>query len=93
MKNGGEIETISDIEPDPCPPKAQGVPGNYYINFQDRQGEPVADPLTVDGKTYMKIVWNFYDAELGYGWYGDFNGSGRVDMADALAILQQISVP
>ncbi len=71
MKIGGEIPTIPDIEPDPGHPRAQGVPGDYYINFQDPAGEPLADPLTVDGKTYIKIGWNLYDAGLGYGWYGD----------------------
>ncbi len=51
-------------------PRAEGVPGNYYINFQDVTGEPSADPLLVNGKTYIKIGWNEYDRGLGYGWVG-----------------------
>jgi C1A family cysteine protease len=45
--------------------------GNYYINFQNPDGNPTANPLTVNGKTYMKIGWNTYSEILGYGWYGD----------------------
>ncbi len=73
MKNGGEISTIPDIQPPSGHPRADGPPGNYYINFQDPAGEPTDDPLVVDGKTYMKIGWNEYetDTSLGYGWYGD----------------------
>ncbi len=72
LKNGNEIDTIPDIQPPPSHPRANGPPGNYYINFQDIDGEPTADPLIVDGNEYMKIGWNDYDAEtLGYGWYGD----------------------
>ncbi|MBN2674812.1 MAG: hypothetical protein JXX29_24235 [Deltaproteobacteria bacterium] len=49
--------------------------GNYYLNFQDPEGEPVTDPLVVDGKEYMKIGWNEYDAALGYGWRGENMGT------------------
>jgi hypothetical protein len=70
-KLGGEIETLPDIEPPALHPRAQGPPKRYYINFQDPHGEPKTDPLVVDGNTYMKIGWNPYDQELGYGWYGD----------------------
>ena len=70
-KLGGEIETIPDIQPPALHPRAQGPPGNYYINFQDPNGDPTADPLVVDGHTYTKIGWNDYDQDLGYGWYGD----------------------
>jgi hypothetical protein len=45
--------------------------GEYYINFQDPQGSPTAEPLVVDGKTYLKVGWTAYDADLGYGWYGE----------------------
>lgn len=69
LKNGGEIDTIPDIQPETRHPRAEGPPGNYYINFQDPAGEPLADPLIVGGKTYMKIGWNDYDEDLGYGWY------------------------
>ncbi len=46
--------------------------GEYYLNFQDPQGEPSEDPLVVEGKTYMKIGWDTYDEDLGYGWYGEY---------------------
>ncbi len=46
--------------------------GAYYINFQDPSGEPSAEPLVIDGNTYLKIGWGAYDAELGYGWSGEF---------------------
>ncbi len=73
LKNGGEIAAIPDIQPPPGHPRAEGPPGNYYINFQNPAGEPMADPLVVDSKTYVKIGWNEYEADtsLGYGWYGD----------------------
>lgn len=71
MKNGGEITEIPDIAPPVGHPRAEGVPGNYFINFQDVTGEPSDDPLLVNGKTYLKIGWNEYDNELGYGWFGD----------------------
>lgn len=71
LKNGGEISEIPDIHPRSIHPRAEGEPGNYYVNFQDPQGEPLDDPLIVDEKEYMKIGWNTYDEELGYGWYGD----------------------
>lgn len=45
--------------------------GAYYLNFQDPRGEPAADPLVVDGHETMKIGWDPYDAELGYGWSGE----------------------
>ncbi len=73
LKNGNEISSIPDIQPPATHPRAEGPPGNYHINFQDPAGEPKADPLVVDGKEYMKIGWNEYEADtsLGYGWYGD----------------------
>ncbi len=46
--------------------------GEYYLNFQDPLGSPTADPLVVDGKTYMKIGWQPYSDEVHYGWYGEF---------------------
>ncbi len=73
LKVGGEISTIPDIQPPPAHPRAEGPPGNYYLNFQDPAGEPTANPLVVNGKSYLKIGWNEYTADpaLGYGWYGD----------------------
>jgi hypothetical protein len=69
LKIGGEIATIPDIEPPPTHPRSEGEPGNYYINFQNPNGEPSADPLVVDGKTYMKIGDSDYEQTAGYGWY------------------------
>ncbi len=45
--------------------------GEYFINFQDPEGEPAADPLVIDGDTYIKVGWGAYDAERGYGWFGE----------------------
>jgi hypothetical protein len=70
-KNGGEIASIPDLQPPSGHPRAQGDPGDYYINFQDPNGNPTDDPLQVNGHDYMKIGWNTYDEALGYGWYGD----------------------
>ncbi len=71
LKNGGEISVIPDINPPPTHPRAVGPPGNYYINFQDPAGQPTANPLIVNGHTYLKIGGNDYaaDTSLGYGWY------------------------
>ncbi|MBI5566010.1 MAG: DUF4091 domain-containing protein, partial [Chloroflexi bacterium] len=71
LKNGGEIATIPDINPPPTHPRAVGAPGNYYLNFQDPAGQPTANPLIVNGHTYLKIGGNDYaaDTSLGYGWY------------------------
>ncbi len=45
--------------------------GAYHLNFQDPKGQPSADPLTIDGKTWMKIGWEAYSDKLGYGWSGE----------------------
>lgn len=73
LKNGGEITSIPNLNPQSSHPRAEGAPGNYYINFQDPAGAPTANPLIVDGKEYLKVGWNEYTADLslGYGWYGD----------------------
>jgi hypothetical protein len=69
LKNGGEIATIPDIQPAPAHPRAEGPPGNYYINFQNPAGQPTANPLIVNGITYMKIGSADYSASAGYGWF------------------------
>jgi hypothetical protein len=69
QKNGGEIAAIPDIQPPITHPRAAGPPGNYYLNFQDPAGQPTANPLVVNGKTYMKIGSADYNAIAGYGWY------------------------
>jgi hypothetical protein len=71
LKIGGEIASIPDIAPTGIHPRSLGEPGNYYINFQDPSRQPSANPLIVNGKTYMKIGWNAWNDTLGYGWYGD----------------------
>jgi len=71
QKLGGETDSIPDIEPTADHPRAEGSPGNYYINFQDPEGAPATTPLVIDNKTYLKIGWTPYDADLGYGWFGD----------------------
>jgi hypothetical protein len=58
--------------------KGQRPRDAYYINFQDPAGNPLDDPLFVDGKTYMKIGWQAYDAGSGYGWLGPFVGNPGV---------------
>ena len=69
LKLGGEIASIPDISPPPTHPRAEGAPGNYYLNFQDPAGQPTTNPLVVDGKTYLKIGAADYSASAGYGWY------------------------
>ena len=46
--------------------------GAYYVNFQEPSGEPSTQPLVVDGNTYLKLGWQPYDSELGFGWSGEF---------------------
>lgn len=65
---GGEIDTIDNLVPEPAHQRAATGARNYYINFQDPNGEPAASPLTVNGKTYLKVGNDLYDPEKGYGW-------------------------
>jgi len=44
----------------------------YYLNFQDPAGSPAADPLDVDGHSWVKVGWSAYDADAGMGWYGEY---------------------
>jgi len=62
------LESTSDVHPR----------DEYYLNFQDPDGQPAADPLEVDGKTYLKIGWQPYDDEDGYGWYGEHVGDPSI---------------
>lgn len=89
LKIGGEIGEIPDIEPPPVHPRAEGEPGDYYINFQDPAGSPTIDPLLVDSNEYMKIGWNEYDEDLGYGWYGDMAHVMYQYLSDAPNELQK----
>lgn len=67
MKLGGEIQDIPDIAPTSAHVRSEGIPGNYYINFQNPNGEPYGD-ITHNGHSYMKIGDSLYDAAAGYGW-------------------------
>jgi hypothetical protein len=73
LKNGGEITTVPDITPPGTHPRSLGKAGNYYINFQDPSGQPAANPLIVNGNTFMKIGWNPWNDTAGYGWFGDLS--------------------
>ena len=68
MLVAGEITTLPEISPISRHPRADGIPGNYYLNFQDPAGEPYGSVI-VDGQTYMKIGTDLYDTSVGYGWY------------------------
>lgn len=46
--------------------------GEYYINFQNPEGEPSASPLTVDGNEWLKVGWQSYSDDDGLGWFGEF---------------------
>ncbi len=59
--------------------------GEYYVNFQDPTGEPKADPLVVDGHTWMKVGWSPYDAKAGHGWSGPNIGNGEIMLYRYLA--------
>ena len=67
MKLGGESNSIEDLAPLSVHPRSDGTPGNYYINFQDPQGQPTGN-IVYNGHTYMKIGDGLYDASQGYGW-------------------------
>jgi hypothetical protein len=69
MAIGGEIPSVPPIYPTSTHPRAQGYPGNYYLNFQNPAGEPLADPLLVNGHEYLKLDGSDYDPIAGYGWY------------------------
>jgi hypothetical protein len=38
----------------------------------------VADPLVVEGNSYLKVGWDAWDDAAGYGWMGENVGSGIV---------------
>ncbi|MFO0549581.1 MAG: DUF4091 domain-containing protein [Polyangiaceae bacterium] len=52
--------------------------GTYAINFQDPAGEPSASPLTVNGEDWIKIGWDAYKPEQGYGWAGPYIGDPNI---------------
>lgn len=55
--------------------------GAYHLNFQDPSGSPAADPLEVDGETWMKIGWGAWDESLGYGWSGENVGNTDITLS------------
>lgn len=63
----GTIDTVPvlEVESDVRPR------GAYYLNFQDPEGPPTADPLEANGNTYMKIGWAAYNDDDHYGWSGE----------------------
>jgi hypothetical protein len=67
LKIGGEIAAIPNIEPLSSHPRADGVPGDYYLNFQDPGGEPTGT-VVYDNHEYMKVGNSLYDSGVGYGW-------------------------
>jgi Glycoside hydrolase 123, catalytic domain len=52
--------------------------GEYYLSFQDPAGSPTADPLVVDGKTYIKVGWQAYNDDDHFGWYGEYVGNSGI---------------
>ena len=71
MVVGGELTALPEIMPQSSHPRAQGDPGDYYLNFQDPTGEPLDEPLVHNGHEYFKIGPADYDAVDGYGWYAE----------------------
>eukprot|EP00754_Rhynchopus_humris_P017488 Rhum_TRINITY_DN14570_c6_g1::Rhum_TRINITY_DN14570_c6_g1_i1::g.100182::m.100182 len=61
----GSRSTPPEMVAAPAPP-----PAPVYINFQDPAGEPSADPLVIDGKTWVKMGWQAYSDASGIGWKG-----------------------
>lgn len=73
-----------------CPVLASTSPGarkrgEYYVNFQDPAGDPKADPLVVNGRTWMKVGWAPYDAKAGLGWSGPNIGKPEIMLYRYLA--------
>jgi hypothetical protein len=53
--------------------------GAYCVNFQDPAGAP-AGPVEVGGVTCDKLGWLPFDAEAGWGWYGEHVGNPGVTL-------------
>ncbi len=73
-----------------CPLLLAEAPGlhpraAYHINFQDPDGEPSADPLSVDGVSWQKVGWTPYAPEQGFGWSGPYIGDPAIMKAQYLA--------
>lgn len=76
LKLSGEAATIPDIQPPARHPRATGLPGKYYLNFQNPTGSPTTTRIdgayryvTVNGREYFQIGTDAYNDAKGYGWY------------------------
>ncbi|HKQ98600.1 MAG TPA: DUF4091 domain-containing protein [Candidatus Polarisedimenticolia bacterium] len=86
---GGETTAFPDTLPPAQHARALGNPASYYINFQDPTGQPLVNPLIINGHTYLKIGWQPYSTALGFGWYGDFAQATTAYLASAPNELQR----
>lgn len=50
----------------------------YYVNFQDPMGSPSAEPLVIEGRTYLKVGWSAWDDAVQYGWLGENVGDPAI---------------
>lgn len=74
---GGERDTLPVLGvADPSAPVVA-----RYVNLQDPNGEPHAEPLSVDGHIWEKVGWQPWDAARGLGFQGEH--VGQPDMAKA----------
>lgn len=84
LKIGGEIDVIPDNESEATHPRAEGEPGDYYINFQNPDGEPVTTRtedtwstghphkyVTLAGHEYLQVGIETYSEAAGLGWMED----------------------
>lgn len=72
-----------------CPELESTAPGShprdaYFLNFQDPAGQPSEAPLAVDGNTWLKIGWDAYDTDAGFGWSGPFIGDAGIMLYEYL---------
>lgn len=66
-----------------CPTLQSTAPGShpratYRLNFQDPAGQPSASPLTIGGEEWIKIGWEAYDVDAGFGWAGPHIGDDSI---------------
>ena len=83
LKIGGEIDTIPDIQPEATHPRAEGEPGDYYINFQDSDDEPLTTKMEDTWSTgyahkYVALAGHEY-LQVGFETYSDASGLGWLD--------------
>jgi hypothetical protein len=73
-----------------CPQLQSTLPGAhprgaYHLNFQDPAGAPAASPLTVGGHDWLKLGWEPYDPQQGFGWAGPYIGRDDIMLTAYLA--------